>query len=73
MLISEPIPDKYVVTYHPSDAPWPHGIEQEVFEHCYSRNEAINLFIKLKGAELGERIIEVYPIYHCVESRLTNR
>jgi len=61
------IANEFIVDYHPPDAPWPDGIKQETFENCYSKNEAINRFIQLKGADLGERIIEVRPVNWIVE------
>lgn len=56
-------PDKFIVDYHPPDAPWPEGIKCEVFENCPSKNEAINRFIETRGAELAERIIDVRPLH----------
>lgn len=59
----------FAVGYHPPDAPWPDGIKCEIFKDCYSKDEAVNRFIKLKGADLGERIIEVYPVNWIIEFR----
>lgn len=58
---------KFAVEYHPPDAPWPDGIKWEMFEDCHSKEEAINRFIKLKGADLGEHIIDAYPINWIIE------
>lgn len=62
-----PTASKFSVTYHPPTAPWPDGIQEEIFDNCYSKNEAINRFIELKGADLAERIIEIYPLNWIIE------